>query len=154
MSSLLSLLRSLKSVLIRLTLFIAPRQTSVTAQMIRRPVIIGSSFWLTEFLNHFLKCEISRTLLLYVQTVNITGERPAYIGWETVVVSADMFGNWTKFSDVNIVHERNEWGTLFSTQQERRYRKVVFPFQNNSWHYVKNLLREWTETYSECGKWS
>ena len=108
MSSLLSILLSLKSALIRMTLFIAPRQTSVTAQMIRRPVISGSSFWLTEFLNHFLKCEISRTLLLYVQTVNITGERPAYIGRETVIVSADMFCNGTEFIDVNIVHERNE----------------------------------------------
>jgi len=108
MSSLLSLLLSLKSVFIRLTLFIAPRQIAVTAQMIPRPVISGSSFWLTEFLNHFLKCEISRTLLLYVQTVNITGERPAYTGEETVIVSADVFGNGTQFSDVNIVHERNE----------------------------------------------
>jgi hypothetical protein len=80
MSSLLFLLLSLKCVFIRLTLFIAPHQTSITTQMIRRPVISGRLFWLTEFLNHFLKCEISRTLLLCVQTVNITGERPAYIG--------------------------------------------------------------------------
>jgi len=80
MSCLLSLLLSLKSVFIRLTLFVASRQTSVTAQMIRRPVISASPFWLTEFLNHFLKCEISRTLLPYVQTVNVTGERPANIG--------------------------------------------------------------------------
>jgi len=64
MSSLISLLLSLKSIFIRLALFIAPRQTSVIAQMIRRRVISGSLFWLTEFLNHFLKCEISRTLLL------------------------------------------------------------------------------------------
>jgi len=63
-------------------------------------------------------------------------------------------GNGAEFSDVNIVHERNEWVALFSTQQERRCRKVVFPFHTNSWHYVKNLLREWTETPSECGKWS
>ena len=55
---LFSLLLSLKSVFIRLTLFIAPRQTTVTAQMIRGPVISGSSFWLTEILNHVLKCEI------------------------------------------------------------------------------------------------